>query len=344
MTGKPTPLIQDKIFTYLNNSNQSKISLCDVLQDVLGLSKSAVYKRIRGEKELGLGDLIKICDHFHISLDQFMLPNYAHIGFGSDALRKKPGNYLDYVLNVRKHLDLIRDNKHVEFTYMANDLPFFHYFHFPILAQFKLFVWNNTVWKFGANHNRFNPYDFEQDTALNRNLADILDMYCSHGGTEIWSDQLFDATIRQIKYYLSTASFIRPEIALEVFGAFKKLKNLLERIAEKGQKMQFNRNARLEESGGTGNIYYNNLHTFNNSIQIHAPHFVITYLSMDTPNFLRCADPAFNKYTSNWVNIIKSKSVLISREGELDRKRYFKIIDAKFEKAEKEIELLIQGF
>lgn len=343
MTRKPTPLLQDQIFIYLDKSNQTKATLCDVLEEILGLSKSAVYKRIRGEKELSLSDLVKICDHFQLSLDQFMLPNYAHIGFGSDALRKKPNCYLDYIKNVRKHLDLIRGNPEVSFTFLAADLPLFHYFQFPLLAQFKLFVWNNTVWKFGNAYHQFNPYDFEKDEDLGRNLEDILKLYYQHDGTEIWTAQIFDATIRQIKYYLSTSSFIKPELAVEVFYTLKKLRKLLEQIVERGMKMHYDRTARLVDSGGKSTIYFNNLHAFNNSIQIKSTHFTITYLSMDVPNFLRCADPAFNKYTSEWVDIIKSKSMLISKEGELDRKRYFKVIDTKLEKAEQEIKLILQG-
>jgi hypothetical protein len=331
-----------QLFDYLDKTNQSNSTICEILEELLGLSKSAVYKRIRGVKELSISEITKICEHFSLSLDQFMMPKYAHIGFGSDALRKKPNSYLDFVKNVRNHLDLLRGKPEVAFTFIAADMPLFHYFHFPILAQFKLFVWNNTVWKFG-NENHFNPYNFEQDPELLRNIKEILELYYQYDGTEVWTERIFDASIQQIKYYLSTSSFSNVSHALEVFNALKKLRILLERIAEKGMKMLYNKHARLVDSGGHNTIFFNNLHTFNNSIQIRSAHFMITYLSMDTPNFLRCADPAFNRYTSEWVDVIKSKSVLISREGELDRKRYFKSIDAKLIKAEEEINLLIKG-
>ena len=63
---------------------------------------------------------------------------------------------------------------------------------------------------------------------------------------------------------------------------------------------------------------------------------------MDVPNFLHSADPVYNQYTSKWIEMIKSKSILISKEGEKERKVFFKTIDKKLEKAKLEIERLIE--
>jgi hypothetical protein len=68
--------LQKDLFVLIKESLPSHISLVDSIGDLLDISYDSVYRRIRGEKQLTLNELKKICSHYQLSLDQlFELKN-----------------------------------------------------------------------------------------------------------------------------------------------------------------------------------------------------------------------------------------------------------------------------
>ncbi|HQZ76089.1 MAG TPA: helix-turn-helix domain-containing protein, partial [Chitinophagaceae bacterium] len=64
--------LQQQLFSHLKENLPAHLSLVDELCDLLDLSADSVYRRIRGEKPITLSELKKICEHYHLSLDQLL--------------------------------------------------------------------------------------------------------------------------------------------------------------------------------------------------------------------------------------------------------------------------------
>ena len=64
--------LQQQLFVYLKENTPPHLSLVDELCDLLDLSNDSVYRRIRGEKPITLTELKKICEHYHVSIDQLL--------------------------------------------------------------------------------------------------------------------------------------------------------------------------------------------------------------------------------------------------------------------------------
>ena len=63
---------QVDFFKFLKSVLPEQISLVDEIAGILNISNDSVYRRIRGEKELSLDELKKICTTLKIPLDSFL--------------------------------------------------------------------------------------------------------------------------------------------------------------------------------------------------------------------------------------------------------------------------------
>lgn len=61
--------IQREIFAMIRQSLPPNISFVHEVSELLGISYDSAYRRIRGEKELSLSELVLICSKYDISLD-----------------------------------------------------------------------------------------------------------------------------------------------------------------------------------------------------------------------------------------------------------------------------------
>src|SRR5882757_9362245 len=92
-----TPELQQQFFNYLKNELPSHLSLVDELCDLLDLSTDSVYRRIRGEKPVTLLELKKLCEHYHISLDQVLLLKNDSVVFHAPEINKESLDFTEYL-------------------------------------------------------------------------------------------------------------------------------------------------------------------------------------------------------------------------------------------------------
>ena len=64
--------LQLEFFNYLKSTLPAQVSLADQLCDLLDISSDSAYRRLRGEKIITLLELKRICEHYHLSLDQIL--------------------------------------------------------------------------------------------------------------------------------------------------------------------------------------------------------------------------------------------------------------------------------
>src|SRR5215510_4475617 len=109
-----TANIQVLFFQQIKSLLPSHISLVDAVADLLELSNDSAYRRIRGEKPLGLEEMQRLAKHYKISVDQ-LFEQSANTGIYSGAL-VDPENFdlTQYLLKLVSNLQAIAAFKNKE--------------------------------------------------------------------------------------------------------------------------------------------------------------------------------------------------------------------------------------
>src|SRR5689334_20417738 len=81
ITAMPPNELQLHFFEHLKSILPPHLSVADELSELLGLSYDSVYRRLRGEKSIDSNELRKICEAYHISLDQVQQLQYDAVVF-----------------------------------------------------------------------------------------------------------------------------------------------------------------------------------------------------------------------------------------------------------------------
>ncbi len=69
-------LIQQSFFNQIKSKLPSHFSFVDEIALVLNISNDSAYRRIRGEKPIGLDEMYLLCSKYNVSVDQlFQLKN-----------------------------------------------------------------------------------------------------------------------------------------------------------------------------------------------------------------------------------------------------------------------------
>lgn len=148
--------VQLQFFNYLKSILPRHISLVDALADILNLSQDSVYRRIRGETPLTLGELKVLCEKYNISLDQVLQLNNNSIVFHDPAMGRDDKDFGAYLNGMIQQLHYLNGFAKKEMYYLSKDLPIFHFFHFRELAAFKMFFWIKTI----INHPDYHEKNF----------------------------------------------------------------------------------------------------------------------------------------------------------------------------------------
>lgn len=93
---------QQLFFNHIRSKLPSHLSFVDEVAELLNISNDSAYRRIRGEKPLGLDEVQVLCDKYQVSLDQllriktdtviFTYDKIDHLSFGLNK-------YLQFVAN-----------------------------------------------------------------------------------------------------------------------------------------------------------------------------------------------------------------------------------------------------
>ena len=70
---------QQKFFSILDKRNNKNHKIIHDVMDILDIKKGAAYKRMNGTTAMPLDEVIKIADHFNLSLDATFRLSLIHI-------------------------------------------------------------------------------------------------------------------------------------------------------------------------------------------------------------------------------------------------------------------------
>ncbi|WP_201983841.1 helix-turn-helix domain-containing protein [Hymenobacter rubidus] len=317
---------QHLFFQHLKSLLPPHKALVDEVADLLNISNDSAYRRIRGEKPLGLDELHRLAAHFQVSLDQLL-------NLSSDALlfTGRPQPYASSTLegwlaNLERQLELMNSFSPRHVYFLNKDIPLFYHFQIPELAEFKLFFWMKSILRtdeLKSTKFRFGDvYDAPRRAACQR----IATLYAQLPTTEIWNVETLNSALRQIDFYREAGFFATPGDAHVLYRKVNELIDNIEFQAEAGVKCVLQQPT-AEPSAYR--LFVNEFILGDNTFLAELAGRRLTYLNHGVLYFVGTRDEGFNDFMFAHLQNLLQKSTLISGVGEKERSRFFNALRAE---------------
>ncbi|HNP22798.1 MAG TPA: hypothetical protein PKM63_15495 [Panacibacter sp.] len=325
-------VLQDALFTALKSKLQPSESLVDSVAAVLEVSTDSAYRRIRGDKELSLSELLKLSSRYNISLDHLSNNRLDAFCFYGKLANAKDFDFEDYMSSVVQQTAYLASFKSKEFFYLSKDIPVFHYFHFQPFAAFKYYFWLKTILQVPQmQHVAIDLSNYPQ-TIFEKGKKS-LSYFNQLDTTELWNIETVNSTIRQIDFYNDAGFFKSKEDVWLVYDSFEKLITHIEQQAALGYK--FNQGDSSKKPLGKFSLYFNEVIILDNSMLAITDNIKTAFLIHSAINFMLTNDTHFCDNMYRHVQALMRKSTLISSVSERERSRFFKIVRDKIESRKK---------
>jgi transcriptional regulator with XRE-family HTH domain len=295
--------------------------LVNELADLLGLSNDSAYRRIRGETDLSIDELKKICAHFKVSLDDELDSASEAVTFSYKAIDHNDITLEKYLTAIHTDISKIEKFEQKDIIYAAKDIPLFHHFQFPELAAFKIFFWMKSILNCPSHEGQvFDTSCIEsKDVEMGK---EILDIYIKVPATEIWTEETLNSTLKQLEYYWESGFIPNKEDALLLCDQITEMMQHIQKQAEKGIKYASDKEPVNNE--GNFKLYFSEVMIGNNNILVNIGNVQVTYLTHNTLNYLITTNPSFCSETDYWLKNLMKKSILLSGASEKQRNQFFR--------------------
>lgn len=306
------------------------LRFADELVDLLDISKDSAYRRMRGDTLLTFNEIRKISQHFGASLDTFFNLSKDTVLFHKKMINVNYG-YIDFLKSVLQSVKMIGQNESYHMTYVAKDIPPFHYFRFPELSAFKSYFWMRTILKDPLLANK--PYS---PGLISKEMKDLCSgiwtAYQQIPSLEIWSDETFNVTLRQIEYSHETGLLNKEQFKL-LMNEVRKMLDILSQEAEEGVKKHPDPSERI--LNGKFELYYNEIEIGDNTVFFSMGDQCMVMKTYNMLNLLSTTDAVFCENIEKYIKTILQKSIPISNSSEKERIRFFNAMKLKVDEFEK---------
>ncbi len=136
---------QQLFFNHIKSKLAPHLSLVDEVAELLNISNDSAYRRIRGEKPIGLDEIQLLCNKYKVSLDQLLQIQTNTVIFSGNKIDLAGFTLNEYFQDMINQLTFFSTLDNPHFYYYNKDIPIFHFMQFPELNAFKLFFWKRTV-------------------------------------------------------------------------------------------------------------------------------------------------------------------------------------------------------
>jgi len=316
-----TGSIQSVFLEQIRQILPKNLSFPDELAEVLNVSRDSVYRRIRGETVLSLEEVKKLCSHYKISLDGLLSPSSEIISFRKRRIDPESFTLEKWLNSILGDLERIESFEDREVIYSAKDIPPPYYFKFPGLTQFKLFFWLKSY----QRHPKFDVMRYDPGM-VSQQLIDvgkkIWNKYSVIPSSEIWSDETFNVTLRQVQFYYENG-FISVTEARSLIDEYLEMVHEIRNFAAQGAKSDH----------GLFKLYYNEFLLTDTTYLFRIGDKRIASITYNTLNILTTTQESFCRETEDFLNNVINKSTLISTVGKAEEKRF--LIKSKISKSKK---------
>ncbi|UII19121.1 helix-turn-helix domain-containing protein [Fulvivirga ligni] len=311
--------IQVDIFNHLK-STRNDSSLVSELSDLLSVSIDSVYRRLRGDTDITLDELSKICNHFNISIDSFLCKNSQKVDFHQAWGNGEEFNYTLYLERIKGEMEVLSDIPNSRLFYSSKDIPIFYNLLIPELAEFKGFFWEKSV----AQLPHLRQAQFSSKSIDDKRLKlaeEILNYHNTVETSELWNDGVLNSTLNQIQFYNDSGFFTSDDDFIVLLEKMKELIDHCEIQAEIGCKFKFN-----EDSDGCKknyNLYYSDILIGDNTIILDINEQKSVYKAHNIIDNIVTHHQHFCERTLQMHEKFLSTATLISSTNQRERVRFF---------------------
>lgn len=322
--------IQQTLFKQVKELLPSHLSLPEEVAHLLGVSADSAYRRIRGEKLMDIGELMRVAGKYGLSMDALMAQAGKAFVFHGRFVGGPEFGPAEWLHAMNEQLEQIASLPDPVFIFRAEDIPSFHHFQIPELALFKLFFWRRTILNDPAfRTKRFDLND--SDDTLPAQLRKVALTYKRLPTTEIWNADSLNALLRQVAFYHEAGLFARDADVDVIHSKVLEMIDHLQQEAEAGVKFM------MGEPASTGSakytLYLSETMTGDNMIHATGGGRCMVFINHSAINYISTSDPVFCEQTHQSIRNVMEKSVLISGTGEKVRNRYFRDLRSAVERA-----------
>jgi hypothetical protein len=311
------PNIQTVFLGQIRDKLPDNVSFADELAELLNVSRDSAYRRIRGETVLSLDEVKKLYDQYGLSIDAIISPDSNMVLIQHQAADFQY-SLKEWLKSLIDNLGLAKSSKEPKLIFAAKDVPVFHYFRFPELAAFKLFVWTKSVIK--DPHYEHLPYTIDAiPKEILAEAAKAWEIYSSIPSTEIWSDEVINGTLKQIEFYHECDYFAQRNMAAQLYDHLINFIHQIKEEAAEGKKSE----------GGAFTLYQNEILIPDNTIFANIHNQRMVFINYNTMDLLTTHQSSFCEKTEEYMNNLIKNSALISATAEKERNRFFNKIEEK---------------
>ncbi|HVG40652.1 MAG TPA: helix-turn-helix domain-containing protein [Chitinophagaceae bacterium] len=319
--------LQQAFFNTVKNCIPPHVSMVDQLADLLNLSYDSVYRRIRGEKPLTMNELKKLCDHYHVSVDQVLQLQTDSIVFHAPDINNGTVSIEEYLTGVLKQFKYFNTFSTKQMLYLCKDLPMWHFYSYPEIASFKTFCWVKTILNNPEYQNKkFSLADFPFNECYHLGQQ-ILIQYNLLPSVELWNFESFTSSIKQVEYYRDAGLFSNKEDFDIVLNSFDKTLEHIQHQAEAGRK--FIPGAAESSFKEPYQLYVNEVVLGNNTIMVELDGNHHCFINYNFLNYLMTKDLRFTSRSNKIFHNLLSRSTIISGTGEKYRNKFFSHLHEK---------------
>lgn len=312
--------IQSVFLEQIRQRLPKNLSFADELAEVLNVSRDSVYRRIRGETVLSLEEVQKLCNQYKVSLDSLLSPTSDVISFNKRSIDPVNFTLEHWLTSILHNLEMIDSFPEKEVIYSAKDIPPCYYFKFPGLALFKMFFWMKSYQRFP----KYEKLPYEPELVSRQLLAlgkKFWDKYADIPSSEIWSDETFNVTIRQVEFYFENG-FITLKQAQALLGEYLIMINDIRNSAAEGVK---------KDGNGEFLLYKNDFVISDTTFLFRMGEKRMAFITYNTMNILNTSQASFCRETEDYLTNIINKSTLISTTGERERNKFFNLVEKRIQ-------------
>ncbi len=318
---------QTDLFDYLKSHQEPGSSFVDEVADVLSISTDSAYRRMRGDKFMLLPELIKLCEHFEVPINELVeVSNNKLVSFRTQFI-EEDGKSIDRLFNsVLSEMNKASNAESGGFIFLINDLNLFQLLQVPELAAFKFYFWQ----KSGLGSEEMKDRKFNLDELSDGNsevTRDILKAYLKINTIELFSSDIMSSAMKQIVYYHDMGFIPDRKQAIYLMEKLLELSDHLQYQAETGRKHAFGYS--IDPSNGEYLLYYNDLMTVDNIILGEYDEERVSYLTNNLINVMKSTNKAFYDYNKRIVENLIKRSELLSGTSERKRTHVFNNIKSQ---------------
>ncbi len=237
--------INDKILQLIVENLPDNTTAVKILEDVLGLHRESAYRRIRGDVKFSLEEVIQLQNALNLPLDSIFkgMPNTKQ-DLKAYLITNNPLDQNNYCKSVVEVVNKTCSN--LAHVYMAlNVIPYNFMFNNELLSRMHYYKWLSE-----RNDSSNIEYSLSKSiphSARERQLF-LKEHIESNNITQIYSDDMFESTCKEIQYYKLLGYISEEELIL----LKAELLSIVDDIAELCKNEHF-------KSGSEVSIYISNI-------------------------------------------------------------------------------------